>query len=80
MASTPRRPESRHGQASEPLALEVALVRPAKADQEAAANAVRLLAAWAVRAAQARQAQHVSLDSSRPASDECTPIQAQEGA
>ncbi len=43
---------------------------PAAADQHAFPDALRLLATWAVRAA---QAETVHLDSSAHQSDECTP-------
>jgi hypothetical protein len=59
---------------------EVALVPSAREHQDRAEDALRLLAVWAVRAVQSRQVANVTLDSSRPTSDECTPVQVQEGA
>ena len=55
------------------IMLEVAVVLPTGQEPDRIAAALHLLATWAVRAARARGAEQVPLDSSPPGSDECTP-------
>jgi hypothetical protein len=74
-----RRPSPGHARHQPPAAsfqLEAEMV-PVAGRWDAVAGALRLLVAWAVRAARTRQGNASALDSSAPQSDECTPDRTQ---
>jgi hypothetical protein len=55
------------------IALEAVCSPPGQEHQARLADALRLLASWAVRAARAQVAEEKPLDCSPPGSHECTP-------